>query len=241
MMSPEDQFRSRFGSDPVLRIEAPGRVNLIGEHIDYLDGCVVPAAIEQRLTLLAAPGSDSDGIEIWSAEQGDTVAELSASDYTPRKKPGETWLNYPIGVLGAYAEHAIIIAGCRVAVFSSIPVGAGLSSSAALETAMALLIEVLSGESCSTLERALRCQKAEHEWVGVPCGIMDQLSVGAGVEGQALCIDCRSLDIEAVPFPEDIQLVVADSGVKHALADGEYAKRHSTSWEPRPGEKSRSN
>ena len=224
-MSPEDQFRSRFGSDPLLRIEAPGRVNLMGEHIDYLDGCVVPAAIEQRITLLAAPGSESGDIEIWSAAQGDRVAKLSTSNETQRKNPKERWLNYPIGVLAAYAEHGVTIPGCRVAIKSSVPVGAGLSSSAALETAMALLIEALSGKSCSTLERALRCQKAEHEWVGVPCGIMDQLSVGAGVEGHVLCIDCQSLDLQAVPFPKDIQLVVADSGVKHALADGEYAKR----------------
>jgi galactokinase len=225
MKSQEDQFRSRFGGDPVLRIEAPGRVNLIGEHIDYLDGWVMPAAIEPQITLLAAPGAESGGVEFWSAEQGGTPAELSISDYTPRENAEETWLNYPIGVMGAYAEHGVNLAACRVGIFSSIPVGAGLSSSAALETATALLIEALSGNSCSTLERALRCQNAEHHWVGVPCGIMDQLSVGAGIKGHVLCIDSQSLDIEAVPFPEDIQMVVADSGVKHALAESEYCKR----------------
>jgi galactokinase len=225
MISQEDQFQSRFGSAPILRIEAPGRVNLIGEHIDYLDGWVMPAAIEPRITLLAAPGAESGGIEIWSEEQGDSQHQLSSCDFTPRAKPEEAWLNYPIGVLGSYAEHGVTLPASRVAIFSSVPAGAGLSSSAALETAMALLIEALSGQPCSTLERALRCQKAEHEWVGVPCGIMDQLSVGGGVKGHVLFIDCQSLDIEAIPFPANIQMVVAESGVQHALADGEYAKR----------------
>ena len=225
MTAQVDQFRARFGSDPTLRIEAPGRVNLIGEHIDYLDGWVMPAAIESRITLLAAPGSAAGGIEIWSAEQGDSQHELSASDFTPRTNPEETWLNYPIGVLGAYAEHGVTLAACRVAIFSTVPAGGGLSSSAALETAMALLIEALSGETCSTRGRALRCQKAEHDWVGVPCGIMDQLSVGAGIKDHVLHIDCLTLDVEAIPFPADIQMVIAHSGVNHALADGEYGKR----------------
>ncbi|NCF91108.1 MAG: galactokinase [Verrucomicrobiaceae bacterium] len=225
MISLEDQFRSRFGGDPVLRIEAPGRVNLIGEHIDYLDGWVMPAAIEPRITLLAAPGSESGEIELWSAEQGGTRAELSTSDHIPRSKPEEAWLNYPIGVLGVYAEHGVTLAACRVAIFSSVPAGAGLGSSAALETATALLIEALSGETCSAKERALRCQKAEHDWVGVPCGIMDQLAVGAGIKGHVLCIDCLSLHVEAIPFPADIHMVVADSGVTHALAESEYGKR----------------
>lgn len=225
MESQIHQFRSRFSSDPTLRIEAPGRVNLIGEHIDYLDGWVMPTAIDLRITLLAAPGSESGGIEIWSAEQGDSQHELSPSDYPPRTKPEETWLNYPIGVLGAYAEHGVSLPACRIAILSSLPPGAGLSSSAALETAMALLIEALSGENCPIQERALRCQKAEHDWVGVPCGIMDQLSVSAGIKDHALRIDCRSLEIEAIPLPDNIQLIVADSGVKHALADGEYGKR----------------
>ena len=133
MISNEDQFRSRFGCDPILRIEAPGRVNLIGEHIDYLGGWVMPAAIEPRITLLAARGAESGGVELWSAVQGDTQTELSTSDFTPRVNPKETWLNYPIGVLGVYAEHGVTLAACRVAIFSSLPVGAGLSSSAALE------------------------------------------------------------------------------------------------------------
>ena len=186
---------------------------------------VLPAAIEQRITLLAASGGEPGEIEVWSAEQGGSQANVSTSEFAPRTNPEETWLNYLIGVLGAYAEHGVALGACRVAIFSSIPAGAGLSSSAALETAMALLVEAFSGQDCSTLERALRCQKAEHDWVGVPCGIMDQLSVGAGAKGHVLRIDCRSLEIETIPFPSEIQMVVADSGVEHALTDGEYGKR----------------
>ncbi len=225
MSSDLDQFYAQYGCAPSLRIEAPGRVNLIGEHIDYLGGCVMPVAIEPKVTLLVAPKSNGGKIELWSTEQNDTKYKISPKDFTPRTIPKEHWLNYPIGVMSAYAEQGVMTPGCRVGIFSTLPAGAGLSSSAALETAFALLIEELSGQSCSILERALRCQRAEHEWVGVPCGIMDQLSVGAGVKNHALRIDCEDQSIKPVPLPKGLNLVVADSGVKHALADGEYRER----------------
>ena len=225
MNSDLDQFYAQYGCAPSLRIEAPGRVNLIGEHIDYLGGCVMPVAIEPKVTLLVAPKSNGGKIELWSTEQNDTKYKISPKDFTPRTIPKERWLNYPIGVMSAYAEQGVMTPGCRVGIFSTLPAGAGLSSSAALETAFALLIEELSGQSCSILERALRCQRAEHEWVGVPCGIMDQLSVGAGVKNHALRIDCEDQSIKPVPLPKGLNLVVADSGVKHALADGEYRER----------------
>ena len=225
MISDLDQFCAQYGCTPSLRIEAPGRVNLIGEHIDYLGGCVMPVAIEPKITLLVAPESNGGKIELWSAEQDNTKYKISPKDFTPRTIPGEHWLNYPIGVMGAYAEQGIMTPGCRVGIFSTLPAGAGLSSSAALETAFALLIEELSGQSCSILERALRCQRAEHEWVGVPCGIMDQLSVGAGLKNHALRIDCQEQSIKPVRLPKGLNLMVADSGVKHALADGEYRER----------------
>ncbi|MDA7860162.1 galactokinase [Akkermansiaceae bacterium] len=225
MISDVDQFCAQYDCAPSLRIEAPGRVNLIGEHIDYLGGCVMPVAIEPKVTLLVAPESDGGKIELWSTEQNDTKYKISPRDFAPRTIPKERWLNYPIGVMSAYAEQGVMTQGCRVGIFSTLPAGAGLSSSAALETAFALLIEELSGQSCSILERALRCQRAEHKWVGVPCGIMDQLSVGAGVKNHALRIDCEDQSIKPVPLPKGLNLVVADSGVKHALADGEYHER----------------
>lgn len=225
MRSYEDQFRNRFGVDPEIRITAPGRVNLIGEHIDYLDGWVVPAAIDLAITFLVAPGSDSGAIEIWTPEAIGWDHSLPIDNFARRTHPEENWMNYMTGVLAGYADRCIAPDSCRVAIFSTLPLGAGLSSSAALETATALLVESLSGSEVSVLDRALLCQRAEHEWVGVPCGIMDQLSVGGGIEGHALKIDCRDLTIESIPLPEETCIVVADSGVKHALADGEYRKR----------------
>jgi len=166
MISDLDQFCAQYGCTPRLRIEAPGRVNLIGEHIDYLGGCVMPVAIEPKITLLVAPKSNGGKIELWSAEQEDTKYKISPKDFTPRTIPEEHWLNYAIGVMGAYAEQGVMTPGCRVGIFSSLPAGAGLSSSAALETAFALLIEELSGQSCSILERALRCQRADMNGLG---------------------------------------------------------------------------
>lgn len=221
----EDQFQARFEVAPEIRITAPGRVNLIGEHIDYLEGWVMPAAIDLAITFLVAQGSDSGEIEIWTPEAMGWDHSLPTGTFIRRTAAEENWMNYMTGVLAGYAEMDIAPRACRVAIFSTLPLGAGLSSSAALETATGLLVESLSGTELPILERAVLCQKAEHEWVGVPCGIMDQLSVGGGVEGHALKIDCRDLTIETIPLPEDTCLVVADSRVKHALADGEYRKR----------------
>ncbi|MDF1852434.1 MAG: galactokinase [Verrucomicrobiales bacterium] len=219
------QFRARYGVEPTIRIEAPGRVNLIGEHIDYLDGWVMPAAIEPRITLLAAHDPSACGIEVWSAERGGMVHQLSTSEFKVRSNPEEAWLNYLVGVLAVYGDRGIRVPVCRVGIFSTLPSGAGLSSSAALETAMALLVEALIGKQTSARERALLCQKAEHDWVGVPCGIMDQFAVGMGAEDYLLKIDCRDLKVEPTPLPRAVSLVIADSGVKHALGDGEYRKR----------------
>ncbi|MDF1812997.1 MAG: galactokinase [Verrucomicrobiales bacterium] len=221
----EQQFYGKFGNEPSIRIEAPGRVNLIGEHIDYLDGWVMPAAIEPRITMLAAPGSPGGDIEVWTTEHPEKFHHLRVDDFSIRTAPDERWLNYMIGVLGVYAEKGVTSPGCRIAVYTTLPPGAGLSSSAALETAMALLIETLSDRAFSLSDRARFCQRAEHEWVGMPCGIMDQLTVGAGVADHVLKIDCKDLTVEPVRLPGEICLVVADSGVKHSLAEGEYRNR----------------
>ncbi len=210
---------------PSIRIEAPGRVNLIGEHIDYLEGWVMPAAIEPHLSLLAAPGSSSGGIEVWTSIPQPEHRVLPAHDFTRKTRREDHWLNYPIGVMGVYAERGALLPPCRIDIASTLPTGAGLSSSAALETAIALLIEAFTGHRVSVRERALLCQRAEHEWAGMPCGIMDQLSVGAGQAGHVLRIDCLDLTVTPVPLPPGVCLVVADTGVKHALADGAYRKR----------------
>ena len=220
----DELFQRHFGSSPELTVKAPGRINLIGEHIDYLDGWVLPAAIDRHI-FAAAASNGQNRVRILSAGPSARRAEFSLDDLQRRSAPAEGWLNYIIGVLAGYQGSGVEIPGFDILLTSTLPSGAGLSSSAALETAIALVIEGLSGISQDPVDRALLCQKAEHDFAGVPCGIMDQLAVGACRKGHALQIDCRDLSTEHIPLPEDISLVVFDTGVKHALGDGEYRKR----------------
>lgn len=219
----KDQFQRCFGHPPTVAARAPGRVNLIGEHVDYLGGLVMPVAIDRQVAGLAAPNG-TGRIRLWSETRGGVPLEIDAVPFHPRTGPG-AWLNYPMGVLTLYREAGIIVPGFDAAFFSTLPPGAGLSSSAALETATALLIESLAGVRLDPVDRALLCQRAEHRFAGVPCGLMDQLAVGTSRAGHALLIDCRDLSRDPVPLPGDLSLVVADTGVKHALADGAYRQR----------------
>ena len=223
-MNNHAQFEQIFGRPATTQIQSPGRINLIGEHIDYLDGFVLPAAIDRHLTLLIAL-SEKDEVRVWSESGSGNVSTISLNDLNRREAKSETWLNYPIGVLACYREDGVPLRGFDAAIFSTVPSGAGLSSSAALETAVALAIESLSGESRDVEARALLCQKAEHEFAGVPCGIMDQLAVGASRAGHATLIDCRDLSRRLVKIPDGTAIVVTDTRVKHALGDGEYRKR----------------
>jgi len=212
------------------RAVAPGRINLIGEHIDYLGGIVMPIAIDRHVTVEAwridlgnrwscevLPGGPSGS---FSLEPGLDPARLRQCE-----DPAESWMNYLVGVVEGYRRTGWDVPSFHARIRSTLPVGAGLSSSAALETATALAVEKICDRGLGTLERALLCQRAEHEFAGVPCGLMDQLAVGAGVAGHALSIDCRSLSWRCLALPAGISVVVADSGVKHALGDGQYAQR----------------
>jgi len=209
----------------MIAVRAPGRINLIGEHVDYLGGCVMPIAIDRHITLLAAP-TDSRRGEVQAAgfESGDPVA-FDLDDLPGRSGGDRVWLNYVLGVIQGYRHAGVAVPGFRASLSTDLPTGAGLSSSAALETAVALMVESLTGVSQDVVDRALICQRAEHEWAGVPCGIMDQLAVGAGRAGMALHLDCRDLAFDYCPLPRDVAVVTADTGVKHALGDGEYRER----------------
>ncbi|MEM7602700.1 MAG: galactokinase, partial [Verrucomicrobiota bacterium] len=195
------------------------------EHIDYLGGKVMPIAIEKHLTLWAARTTERmvrilpEGIELGMP------AEIDLNDLSPRSDPAEVWMNYVIGVLSVYQSTGIELPGFCVSIRSTLPTGAGLSSSAALETGIALVIEAFTGIEQDEVDRALLCQRAEHEFAGVPCGIMDQLAVGAGRDGHALLLDCSDHSIRHIFMPEELTVVTADTGVKHALGDGEYRKR----------------
>ncbi len=218
-----DRFAVRFGAAPALRVRAPGRVNLIGEHVDYVGGLVLPVAID-RAICAAASTNGRNVLRLVSEAAGIAPVEVPLVDLGPRTG-SDGWLNYVLGVLAQYRELGWTVPGFDALFSGDLPLGAGLSSSAALETATALLLEGLTGRGLDPIERARLCQQAEHRHAGVPCGLMDQLAVGAGRAGHALLIDCRDLRVTPVPLPPDWSIIVADTRVKHTLADGEYRRR----------------
>jgi len=226
-------FHQTFGSTPTIRARAPGRVNLIGGHVDYLGGPVLPIAINRFVEVSGAPKEQGEGVSA-SCEVGSKFGgELLRGSFDPVRPereaaPTSSWLNYVIGVVAGYVERGIEVPPFELAIEASLPVGAGLSSSAALETAVAHFVEQLTGERLEVVERAKLCRRAEHVFAGVPCGLLDQLAVGASRADQALWIDCRDLSLEWIPFPPELVVMVANTGVKHKLGDSEYKKRVDT-------------
>ena len=217
-------FRERLGGEPETIIRAPGRVNLIGEHTDYNDGFVLPVAIDRDI-VVASRRRDDGLARIYSLDF-DAIVEFSMDDIQYDSE--NTWSNYPRGVASLLQEAGHKISGLDAAITGNIPLGAGLSSSAALEVAMAMTFEAASGLEIDPVEMALICQKAENQFVGVNCGIMDQFISRMGRRDHALLLDCRSLEFELVPLNlEGIKIVVCNTGVKRGLVDSEYNKRRS--------------
>jgi galactokinase len=217
------QFHRWQGRDPELLAAAPGRINLIGEHVDYQGGLVLPAAINLGV-YAAATRLEAAVLRLHSSFRSTEAVEIPL-DALHRRDGATGWANYPLGVVACYHHAGYKTGGMAIAFDASLPVGAGLSSSAAFEAATAVIIEQALGISLPARDRALLCQQAEHDYAGVPCGIMDQFAVNAGQAGHALLLDCRSLEVCPTPLPADVAMVVVDSRVKHALADGEYGKR----------------
>jgi galactokinase len=219
-------FKDRFSRDPKYLVAAPGRVNLIGEHTDYNGGYVLPMAIERYVVIAAGHSTDSaaDGLaRIFSAEKGDEERLRVAGQI----KPGSSgWASYVQGVIGGFAARGSMIPPFDAVIRSTVPLGGGLSSSAALEVATATLIEAMLGQQLKPTEKALLCQEAEHKYAGVPCGIMDQFSSTLCRRDHLMLLDCRSQNVEHVPFTaSDISVLITNSNVKHELTGGEYAKR----------------
>ncbi len=203
---------------------APGRVNLIGEHTDYNDGFVLPMAIDRHLMMAAAPNQTNTFNFVSKAQKETTSAAIN--DFEPR--PQEGWMAYPRGVLAGYAEKGLPLTGFDALIDSRIPLGAGLSSSAAIEVATALMAEAVGGFHLDPLERAQLCQAAEHRFAGVPCGIMDQFAVSCCLPKAALLLDCQTNAFESISLQSnDIAFLIIDSNVKHALAESGYAERRS--------------
>lgn len=217
----ERAFRDRFGHTPRL-FRAPGRVNLIGEHTDYNDGFVLPLAIEASTCVAAAPREDRR----ISVESLDVGARLEIDlDGSRATLPGH-WGAYVEGVARVLESRGLRLGGADLMIASDVPIGAGLSSSAALEVGSGLALLSVSSAPVDRIQLALAGQKAEHDYVGTRCGIMDQLASAVAQKDHALLIDCRSLEARPVPLHLPGHAVATfDSGVKHALASGEYNAR----------------
>ncbi len=226
-----EHARRRFGElvgTPRWAAIAPGRVNLIGEHIDYNDGFVLPMAIDRACVAVAAPSPPgASGCRIHALDRNESV-ELTSTLPFPRG----SWANYVLGVVSVYQREFgwERVPPVEIALTSSVPLGSGLSSSASLECAVATLLEEIAGIEPDARRKALLCQQAEHEFAGVPCGIMDQFISAMGKKDSALLIDCASNESTAIPMPspEQAVLVVINTKVRHELSGGEYAKRRAT-------------
>lgn len=215
-------FKQYFGQAPTHIAAAPGRVNLIGEHTDYNNGFVMPMALENHCVVAVAPSPT--GKHRFCGSIGDQIYEVSVEDALKIGEP--FWSNYVRGVLANLDRRGVKVQPVDMLIDSNVPRGGGLSSSAALEVAVCTALAAFAGVKISPKDVALIGQAVEHEFVNVPCGIMDQFISANGKEGHALKLDCQSLEYELIPMNDpSVSVLVLDSAVKHSLADGAYGQR----------------
>jgi galactokinase len=220
-------FQNTFGSAPEHIVRAPGRVNLLGEHVDYNDGFVLPAAIDRATYIVFSP----TGTPLSTLVAMDMDQQASFSPQTiPLKtqadgSPLPEWAHYPAGVMWSLDEEHLSTPALNAVYASDVPRGSGLSSSASVEMAFAMAWQTLGGWTLPPMRRALLGQKAENQYVGVNCGIMDQFASACGVDNKLLLLDCRSLEWKTIPLPKDVAIVIADTSVRRKLTSGEYNKR----------------
>lgn len=208
-------------STNALVFRAPGRVNLIGEHTDYNDGFVMPMAIGFYTWVTAAKREDQT-IEAYSEHFNEKISlPLDRLSGPPRKH----WSDFVRGVAATLQGAGHALTGANLVIHGEVPLGAGLSSSASFEVAVALALTTLSGTEVPRLELVKLCQAAEHKYVGTRCGIMDQFIAAFGASGHALMLDCRSLEYQMLPVPQNFRVIVCNSMVRHELASGEYNRR----------------
>ncbi|WP_341677132.1 galactokinase [Niveibacterium sp. SC-1] len=219
-------FKEVFGSEPALSVQAPGRVNLIGEHTDYNDGFVLPCAIDYHtvVSIRARPDRSVRLVRLVAADYGNEQDEFDL-DKSIEPLADKQWANYIRGVVKHLMLRGYALGGVDLVVSGNVPQGAGLSSSASLEVAIGQAFKSLFGLSASATELALNGQEAENKFVGCNCGIMDQLISARGEAGHALLIDCRSLEARPVAVPADTAVLIVDSRVKRGLVDSEYNTR----------------
>jgi galactokinase len=215
---------SRFHAEPAIFV-APGRVNLIGEHTDYAEGFVMPVAIDFATLAGISPRTDGK-IVIYSENYGE---EKTFDAAALPAKAGKHWSDYPIGVVAILTGEGHKIPGFSLSLWGDVPLGSGLSSSAALEVVTMLAVTSLIGVSIPGPVLARLCQRVENEFVGANCGIMDQFISANGKENHALLLDCRDLSFKLAPIPSHVALVIANTMVKHSVAGGDYKTRRAES------------
>ena len=231
-MTPQDQalhdrvtasFAARFGHAPDLVVRAPGRVNLIGEHTDYNDGFVLPCAIGPA-TMVAVSKRHDNNVEVVAADFGDARDQFSL-ELPLERNIEQPWADYVRGMMSSLQNAGYALSGANIAIAGNLPKGAGLSSSASLEVAVGKANLALADIAIDNTRLAQIAQRAECDFVGTKCGIMDQLISAQGKAGHALLIDCRSLGLTDVPVPDDVAIMIVHSGVTRGLVDGHYNAR----------------
>lgn len=215
-----DRFSRDFGEAPAVLVRAPGRVNLIGEHTDYNDGFVLPLAIDRGVWIALSPRTDRE-VHASSID----FAESANFKLDHLERGGPAWSEYLKGTAWALESSGHRLGGWQGSMSSDVPIGAGLSSSAAVELATARAFAAISGIEWEPGAMALLAQKAENEWVGMNCGIMDQMISAVGLDGHAVLIDCRTLATRAVPVPESMVVVIMDTATRRGLVDSAYNER----------------
>ena len=221
MKRAREAFAKNFGREPHIVVRAPGRVNLIGEHTDYNDGFVLPVAIDRQVVVAAAARPDRI-VRLHALDFGVQVS-FSLDEFGHDKE--QRWSNYQRGVAWSLQEEGLDLVGLEAVITSDVPIASGLSSSAAIEVAMATAWKLLSGFELDPVQLALLCQRAENQFVGANCGIMDQFISVLGRRDHALLIDCRTLGYHLVPLPRGVSIVVADTMKRRGLVDSEYNAR----------------
>lgn len=218
-----DDFVAAFDRSPTLAAMAPGRVNLMGDHTDYAGGLAMPCAVDMYTVAVAAPREDR-GQETRLVSSQPHCAALTLPSQ-PETSPRGDWGDYLRGVRLGFDRLGAAAPAMDIALAGDLPLGAGLSSSASLELCYASLLEVAIGMTLNPRDKALLCQRAEHEFAGVPCGVLDQFAITFARAGHAMVLDCRSLEVQQIPLSRNVAWVIIDSRVTHDLADGEYARR----------------
>jgi galactokinase len=208
----------------MLKVFAPGRVELLGNHTDYNEGYVLSFAVDRGITFSGALRMDQK-IILHARDMGRTY-EGSVAGLRPTEEEG--WANYVLGVVAQFLSRGVAVPGFEAEITSTLPMGAGLSSSAALETATAYFLQETLSTAYSKLELARIGQAAEHTYVGVKCGLLDQISSIFSRENQVTFIDCRSFQVQTIPLPVEARFIVANSHAKHALVSGEYNERRAS-------------